>query len=374
MSRQVPFAVLLCAMVAACHEPTTPAVSIDAAEAEPLLHRVATPGITIIMNGLDSPRGLAFGPDGALYVAEAGTAAVTGACVPVFRGQNCFSGSGAVTRWKHGRQSRVASGLPSAYNPATRDIIGPHDIGFIGRGNASVVIGWGANPADRAGLGVDGKAFGHLIQLSAGGRWKPIADISAVEATDNPAGGNTDSNPYGVLVTKRGWFVTDAGGNTLLTIARKGQRTARLVTTFAATPAPPPFLSSEAVPTAVQRGPDGALYVSKLTGAPFLPGAASILRLAGGAAPEVFLGGFKTIIDFAFARDGGVYVLEYDTNPGFFFGGPGRLTHVSPDGTRAVLTSALTRPTSVAEGPDGAVYVSNRGSEAATGEVWRIVR
>jgi len=33
---------------------------------------VAAAEVTVVMSGLDSPRGLAFGPEGALYVAEAG--------------------------------------------------------------------------------------------------------------------------------------------------------------------------------------------------------------------------------------------------------------------------------------------------------------
>jgi hypothetical protein len=32
----------------------------------------AQPVVTVVMSGLDSPRGLAFGPEGALYVAESG--------------------------------------------------------------------------------------------------------------------------------------------------------------------------------------------------------------------------------------------------------------------------------------------------------------
>ena len=35
---------------------------------------VAQTTVTVVMSGLDSPRGLAFGPEGALYVTEAGRA------------------------------------------------------------------------------------------------------------------------------------------------------------------------------------------------------------------------------------------------------------------------------------------------------------
>ena len=56
---------------------------------------------TIVMSGLDNPRGLAFAPNGALYVAEAGRGG-SGPCV--ISGVNelrCFGHTGAITRlWK----------------------------------------------------------------------------------------------------------------------------------------------------------------------------------------------------------------------------------------------------------------------------------
>src|SRR5688572_3914736 len=39
---------------------------------EPLEDRAVPADLTVVMSGLDNPRGLAFGPEGALYVAEAG--------------------------------------------------------------------------------------------------------------------------------------------------------------------------------------------------------------------------------------------------------------------------------------------------------------
>jgi hypothetical protein len=52
---------------------------------------------------------------------------------------------------------------------------------------------------------------------------------------------------------------------------------------------------------------------------------------------------------------------------------PAALIRVDPDGTRTTLASeGLVRPTSVAVGEDGAIYVSNRGISVGTGEVVRV--
>ena len=125
-------------------------------------------------------------------------------------------------------------------------------------------------------------------------------------------------------------------------------------------------------------GPDGALYVSLLTGAPFTPGAAGIYRVdpgqGPGQVPELYQGDFKTVIDFAFGPDGSLYVLEHSIATTFPpIGTPGRLTKIAPDGTQTEITRALNRPTSVIVDEDGVIYVSNNGVSAGTGEVLKIV-
>jgi hypothetical protein len=324
--------------------------------------------VTTVMSGLDSPRGLAFGPEGALYVAEAGRGGPA-PCAPVARGFNCYGATGAVSRLWRGEQSRVAQGLPSVQNPVTHESTGPHDISFQGRGGAFVTIGWGGDPAARAALGPAGAAFGNVLKLEPSGGWRSVADLSAVEASRNPAGGPVDSNPYGILAEAGDRYVTDAGGNDLLRLSADGSLS--VVATFSSVAAPPPFLTAEPVPTAVERGPDGALYVSELTGVPFTDGAAGIYRIGADGTPSLVAAGLKTVTDFTFGSDGSMYVVEYASSP-VFFGGPGLLVRIAPNGTRSVVTSALNHPTSVAYGPDGALYVSNNGDGVGTGEVLRV--
>jgi glucose/arabinose dehydrogenase len=86
--------------------------------------------------------------------------------------------------------------------------------------------------------------------------------------------------------------------------------------------------------------------------------------------------GFKTIMDLAFAADGSLYVVENATGP-FpppppFAAFSGRLTRVAPDCSVTPLLVGLNRPTAVAVGADGAVYVTNHGVTAGAGEVLMI--
>ena len=321
--------------------------------------------VTPVMIGLDNPRGLAFGPEGALYVVEAGRGG-TDSCAMLRGFLRCQGPSGALSRLWKGTQERVAVGFPSYTDAGANETTGAHDVVFLGRGNATVSIGFGGNPALRSSFGPAGAGFGTLLQVSAGGRWQFVADVSAHEALANPAGGPVDSNPYGLLAEGGATVVADAGANALLRVAANGD-----VSTIAAFRARPTS-STDAVTTSVARGADGAYYVAELTGAPFAAGAARVYRVVPGAAPEIFLTGFKTIIDLDFGPDGSLYVLQYATGP-VFFPGPGQVIRVLPDGSRSVVVTGLTFPTSVLAAPDGSLYISNRGTSALTGEVLHAV-
>jgi hypothetical protein len=328
----------------------------------------AQSGAVVVMSGLDNPRGLAIGPEGALYVAEAGRGG-PGPCGVNSPGETrCYGPTGAVTRLWRGQQERIATGLPSHAVPGGFGAGRPNDISFNGRGAAYITMALGYDQRLRDAMEEAGPFFGTLIKMSASGEWRVIADILAHETTVNPDRGIVDCNPYGVLAEEGSRLVTDAGGNSLLRVHANGT-----ITTVATFPSRVDGPSTDAVPTAVVSGPDGAYYVAELSGVPFAAGAARIYRLLPGQVPEIFLTGFKLITDMAFDEDGNLFVVEHAGGP-VFFAGPGRLLRVAPDGTRTVVIDGLDRPTSVAIGPEGEVYVTNHGITAGIGEVLRIDR
>jgi Tol biopolymer transport system component len=393
------------------------------------------PRATVVMCGLDNPRGLAFfesrraadddlqlqgdddsGSDAALYVAEAGRGAfpqITGNC---FAGQaggtRCYGPTGAISRLWKGVQEQVVTELPSHANLAGRQAIGPHDIALvIGRGDgdrdhedhgdhgdhgdrggwtratgtstecdpacAYVTIGLMQPPQVR----IDNEFlenFAKLARVSAGGQLKYIADLGRYEAISNPDRAQLDTNPYGLLAEPSGsaLVVADAGGNSMLRIGAHGKISTQAVFR-------PHADGSDSVPTSVAVGPDGAHYVGELSGIPLVSGAANIYRVGhAGERPEACVTGFTAIIDIAFDKPGNLYVLEYTT---------GTLFRVAPDRratpnrgqsgicaqydagaqTKTTVVSGLTNPTAVVVGPDGAFYISNRGNSPATGEVIR---
>ncbi len=115
-----------------------------------------------------------------------------------------------------------------------------------------VAIGFGGNPALRAGLGEVGSPMGTLVKFEPSGHWRVLADVGGFKQARNPGGGPLDSNPHGLLAEPGRRFVTDAGGNDLLEVAANGD-VSLVVTTFASFVAAAPFLSADPVPTAVER-------------------------------------------------------------------------------------------------------------------------
>src|SRR6476661_2169505 len=125
---------------------------------------------TPVASGLDNPRGLAFGPNGALYVAEAGVGGTDFCFDHAGFGHACAGKSGAVTRLWNGKQERILQGLPSLADEFG-EALGPNDVSPLGNGNLDVVIGLGDNPALRDSFPASAGPFGWLIKGNTSGNW-----------------------------------------------------------------------------------------------------------------------------------------------------------------------------------------------------------
>jgi hypothetical protein len=353
----------------------------------PLLQARAT--LEVVASGLNNPRGMNFGPEGGLYVAEAGTGGA-GPCIINSNNQLvCYGESGSITRITLGdvpTQTRVVTGLPSmAAAPGTTNAgaaaLGPHDVDFQGRGNGFVTIGAALDPDRRFNDAAHpefasvGGNVGRLVRFQPNGNWSFEEDLSAFEGTDNPDNGGVDSNPFGLLALPGRQIFTDAGGNSLNAVAANGS-----ISNLAFFPNRTVGTATfQAVPTGVTQGPDGWLYVGQLTGFPFLLNEARVYRVpANGGTPQVFASGFTKIIDLAFGPDRSLYVLQISSTAGAPpQAGSGSLIRVSPDGTTKTTIVApgagLVAPGGIAIDRDGTIYVSNFSVSPGGGSVVRVV-
>ena len=205
---------------------------------------------------------------------------------------------------------------------------------------------------------------GRTVRFLPNGEWDYEDDIAGYEQTNNPDGNVPDSNTYAILAEPGQRVVTDAGGNDLLRMRANGS-----ISTLAVFPARP-GRSTDAVPTSVAVGPDGAYYVGELTGVPFNVNQSHIYRVVPGQAVQTIAPTFSFIIDLAWGPDGHLYVLQFASLPGLT--GPGILYRLESDGTtKTPIVTDLITPGGIAFGPDGALYLSHKSVLAGAGEVLR---
>jgi hypothetical protein len=361
---------------------------------------------SVVADRLDNVRGLNFSPDGSLYITESGVGG-DGRCIPgpSLEGlDSCIGTTGAVTRVKDGKQERIIEGLPStALRPSGNTGEGPQDIQFDALGNPYLLIGYGGNPTIDD-FPENAPGWGQLYKVDfQTGSLTSIADFAKYELANNADGGNfldvsgeIASNPYALAIKDNTAYVIDAAANNILTVGLDGSNLKSFVVlpkqkisnpVFPA-PAPgqvlppeappsdriPEEIEIESVPTGASFGPDGALYVSEYTGFPFPVGKARILRVASDGEVTVFAEGFTQLSDLEFDARGNLYALQYSNVPQWLGTADASVIQIAPDGTRTTLLSGngLESATALTVGPDGAIYVSNKGDRAGQGQVLRI--
>ncbi len=330
--------------------------------------------VQIVATGLDQPRKLVIGPDGNLLVTEAGTNEVPAGCTDGAE-PACANASGAIARvTPSGQVSTVVGNLPSINGgPGSPGASGPSGITIVNGQIQFLTQNSGIDQTTGAQTyGPAGTLLGSLLSAPlAGGASTAEAYLGTYEAQNNPdhgAGsgpGNPpiDSDPYGITPYDGGLAIADAAANDVLLYKNGTLSTLAVLPLVTETVSGSP-VQAQAVPTSLAVGPDGALYIGELGGAPNNVGVASVYRYANGQLAQ-YQSGFTMIGDIAFDQAGRLLVLEIDqagfadTNPGGL-PTPGALIRVNADGTRTTLASTgLEYPGGIAVARDGSIYATN---------------
>ena len=334
----------------------------------------AQSNFTVFASGLDNPRGLKFGHDGSLYLAEGGvrgTASTVGQCVQVPPPIGPYTGgfTARISKFNQvGVRTTVADGLPSsATNPSSGGFVsGVGDVAFLGDQLYAVLAGAGCSH------GLANTSNG-VIRVKGNGQWSLVADLSAFQMAHpvaNPEAG--DFEPDGT------WYSMTAIGG-LLFAMEPNHGELDLISPFGFVHRISDISASEGhiVPTSFAFH-NGYFYFGNLNVFPIVPGSSKVYRLNPFTGRiTVFASGFTTIQGITFDSRGRLYVLESMTAPGF--PGPGQLgtgtvVRVRHHGSVETVASGLSFPTAMTFGPDNKLYVSNFGfaTPPGAGQIVRI--
>jgi len=325
--------------------------------------------VTVVASGLDGPRGLTFGPDGALYVAEAGrggdTSTVGTSCqqVPPPVGPYRGGPTARVSRISNGERTTVVEGLPSGISSLpSEDTDGASDVKFLGHDLYVLIAGGGCSH------GNPGAPSGIVRAKIQQGTWNYVADLSAYlrsHPVANPEPG--DFEPDGTLfsmVLRNGHFYAVEPNHGELIRVNPGGHAERLIDISAT--------QGHVVPTAIAFQ-NGFFYVGTLSTFPITPGSANIYKISESGKIVGVISGLTTVTGLTFDSAGRLYALELSAANGFPSPGEGKLVRVNGPGQLEDIVTHLVVPTGLTTGPDGALYISNFGAAPpGMGQILRV--
>lgn len=323
---------------------------------------------TKLTGGLLSPRGMKIGPDGMIYVAEAGSG---GDIKPPTADAGTSGLTGRISKVDPatGTRTTVADKLPSN-GGAEGDAVGPADVAFIGNQLYYVQTHGGAF------YGFPDKPTG-IYKVNSDGTTTLVADIGKFNI-DNPIDDvknhvqqdiEVGGNPYAMTVRDGKFLVTDGNQNQVMQITTSGSIT-RLAE-----------FHGHPVLTGIATGSSGPLYVTSLGAFPFSPSDGNVYQVGypSGNITKI-AGGYSSMTDVEIGPGGQLYALNFGdassdpSGPPWSFGS-GKIFKVNAaTGTLTPIVNGFTFTTAIVFSGDTA-YVANNGVTIPglnDGEIWAI--
>jgi hypothetical protein len=347
-------AIIAVGVLAACDQPTQPSAVVPLAQSRSNGDG-ARAAVSVFASGFNNPRGLRFGPDGYLYVAEGGTGgsnSTIGRCDQV-PGVGPYTGGRTGSRISKispsGSVSTVIDHLPSSSTnvPSGQLTSGVADVEFIGHKLYGLLTGAGCSH------GVP-SIPNQVFRVNRNGSYTTIANLSAYykrhpTANPEPDDFEPDGTPYSMVDVRGDLYVVEPNHGSLDRVSLDGR--IRRVVDFSAT-------YGHIVPTSVSY--HGDFFVGNLGTFPVVPGAEQIIKVAPGGRLRTWLTGLTTVLGNVWDRDR-LYVLESTTVPGDPTPFTGRIRRFDPSGRITTIADSLFLPSGITLGPDGNLYVSNVG-------------
>ncbi len=334
--------------------------------------RLGARSVTVLATGLDSPRGLAFGPDGLLYVAEAGCA---GSSTTV---DDCRQVQAPIGPYRGGMTARISRVSPDGHRvtfseglPSSQPVggsggpTGVADVVCV-RGNLYALVAGGG-----CSHGLKGTVNG-IYRVLRDGSTRLIADLGSYRASTSvahpdPNDDEYDGTWYSMTEADDNLFVVEPNHGEVVRVGLDGS-ISRLVDVSAS--------QGHLVPTAIAYSSgDNAFFLGNLGRLPAEPGSARILKISRRGRIEEWASGLTMVLGLAFDPLGRLYALENSTcdSPCRPTPGTGRVVRLNEDRTIEPLVEGLTFPTGMTFGPDGMLYVSAWGfGPAGGGSILRI--
>ena len=313
--------------------------------------------VSSFASGLNNPRGLTFGPDGNLYVAEGGIGganSTNGQCDQVIPPVGPYTGSDDGARIvrvdRNGQVVSVADNLPSSQTAPTQGslVSGVGDVAFLGNTLYGLLGGAGCSH------GVASTPNG-IVKVHHDKTWELIADLSAFQKANpvknpEPDDFEPDGTWYSMIGLNGSLFALEPNHGELDRIDTKGN-ISRVVDISAS--------QGHIVPTAMVFH-NGDFYVGNLNTFP-ISGNSSIYKITPAGDITVVATGFNAILGIEFDKAGGMYVLENTTGNPFPTPGTGDVIRIDHTGARRAIVTGLNLPTAMVFGPDNKLYISNWG-------------